>query len=226
VSAIFVLDLFPLFSRAIYITRLSITHMFFCKGVVMIEKSGLKILLGMVLCSSAGFAQNTFIGINAGHTLVVNLVSQNLGDETRYLPIHLQVNHAFSDHFGLSAGFLYRLDKDGNFATNEIGAAIGPCYMQKRLNGFIGDVKIGFARAFGRNYDLEDYSRTDFLLQPEMGYFVRMGDKFSFCFGIGVQSLLMISESPSRANIWDWNGMGKFSHYYLPVLNISIGFMP
>ena len=44
--------------------------------------------------------------------------------------------------------------------------------------------------------------------------------------GLGLQTLILLNENPQRnvgMNSWDWNRIGMMSHYYLPVLNISIG---
>ncbi len=167
----------------------------------------------------------TFIGINLGHTLAVSFVSSTLSNGTSYVPVHLIINHSLSEHFGLSGLLLFRSEKDGdNFLTTELGFAVGPSYLSSALNGFYIDCKFGLGIASGRDYDLNDYSRTDFIIQPDIGYYLNMGSKFTMIFGLGMQTLLKLSENPPRGSNWDWNGIGTMSHYYLPVLNISFGF--
>ena len=63
---------------------------------------------------------------------------------------------------------------------------------------------------------------TNFFLEPDLGYYLCIKNKFTTSIGIGLQSLIKLSES-YYGNIWEWNSTGKLSHYYLPVANISFG---
>jgi hypothetical protein len=175
------------------------------------------------------FSQNessnkyTYIGINPLHSIVMQAVSKALDPDESYLPVHIHVDHAFNKHFGLSGLFLYRLDKDGSyFLTHEFGFAIGPSYLTNSLNGFFADLKIGLGYAFGTDYNDSDYHRTDFIIQPDIGYYLCFEGHFTIALGIGLQSLVKLSES-YYGYIWEWNSTGKLSHYYLPVLNLSVG---
>ncbi len=166
---------------------------------------------------------STFIGINPAHTIIIQAVSKAMNPNVSYLPIHITVNHSFTEHFGISGLFLYRLDKDGdNFLTHEFGFAVGPAYLSKKLNGFYADFKIGLGYAFGTDYNNSDYNRIDFILEPDLGYYLCFKSRFTMSIGIGLQSLIKLSES-YYGNIWEWNSTGKLSHYYLPVVNISFG---
>lgn len=168
----------------------------------------------------------TYFGVNIGHAIAVKTVSSILSDETNYLPVHLNLNHSMGNNIGLSGLFMYRLDKDGeDFLTHELGVAFGPSYLFNNLEGLSIDFKIGFARAFGKDYMSNDYSRNDFVIQPEIAYYISFPSKLALSFGLGLQTLVKISEKPDRAFMWDWNKTGKLSHYYLPVLNISVGFI-
>ncbi len=188
------------------------------------------LLLAMFIMTTSLFeatGQNkTYFGVNIGHAIAVETVSKILSDETDYLPVHLNLNHELGNNIGLSGLLMYRLDKDGeNFLTHELGIAFGPSYLFNDLEGLSIDFKIGFARAFGKDYMSDDYSRNDFIIQPEIAYYIRFPSKLALSFGLGLQTLVKISEKPDRAFMWDWNKTGKLSHYYLPVLNISIGFI-
>ncbi len=191
-----------------------------------------KIAFTLILCAYTlqfSFSQtdgndgSTFIGINPAHTIIIQAVSHVMDPNVSYLPIHIIVNHSFTEHFGLSGLFLYRFDKDGdNFLTHEFGFAIGPAYLSKMLNGFYADFKIGLGYAFGTDYNNSDYNRTDLILEPDLGYYLCFKSKFTMSIGIGLQSLIKLSES-YYGDIWEWNSTGKLSHYYLPVVNISFG---
>jgi hypothetical protein len=168
--------------------------------------------------------QNTFIGINPAVSLTVGCLSTIMDPNTTYIPVHIVINHSFSKHFGLSGLLLYRLEKDNDFKTNEIGFAVGPSYLSNELSGFFADLKFGIGLAAGQNNLKEDYTRTDLIIQPDIGFFKKFSGGFAMSFGLGLQSLLKITENPPREGVWDWNATGTFSHYYLPVLNISLGY--
>ena len=194
------------------------------------KKSVLFVMLclvgSMAVCGqSVANDGKTFIGINAGHLFVVPLVSRAMNDaNVTYLPIHINAYHSMSKNFALSGLLLFRSEKDYGFQSGEFGFAVGPCYTTNYLNGFFADCKVGVAFAVGNDYQYNDYTRADFVIQPEVGYFLTFASRFTMSLGLGCQSLLKISENPKRENTgWEWNNTGKMSHYYLPVLNISFG---
>ena len=191
-----------------------------------------RLLIFVALCSGsmAAHAQSaandgkTFIGINLGHMMVIPLISTAQDANVTYLPIHLNVYHLLSKNFALSGLLMYRMEKDYDFSTSEFGFAIGPCFTANHLNGFFADCKVGVAFATGNDYQYNDYTRADFLIQPEVGYMLTLAGKFTMSFGVGCQTLLKIRENPKREDTgWVWNNQGKMSHFYLPVLNISLG---
>jgi len=165
------------------------------------------------------------VGVNVLHTIILDVVSTSLSDDVLYLPIHFSYARAFDKNWGLSALAFYRLDKDGDFRTNEFGLAVGPRFSFDYLEGFYFECKFGAGIAVGVDYLHNDYTRIDFIIQPDIGYNLSLADFFSISFGVGLQTLISVSETPSRSGVWDWNFMGKLSHYYLPVANLSACFM-
>ena len=181
-----------------------------------------KLVLSFVFCfftlcfsfsQENGNKQNTFIGINPAVSLTVGCLSTIMDPNTTYIPIHIVANHSFSKHFGLSGLLMYRLEKDNAFKTNEIGFAVGPSYLSNELNGFYADLKLGIGLAAGQNNLSEDYTRMDLIIQPDIGFFKKFSSGFALSLGLGIQSLVKISENPSREGVWEWNKTGKFSHY-------------
>jgi hypothetical protein len=192
-----------------------------------------KLLILVMLCplgSMSMYAQSaaddskTFIGINAGHMIIVNYISREIDANAPYVPIHFNGYHSLNKNFALAGSLLCRSEKDYGYHTMEFGFAVGPCYTSNYLNGFYADFKVGLAYATGRNYYSNNYSRTDFVIQPEAGYFIKFASRFTMTVGLGCQSLLRITENPRREESgWDWVNTEKMAHYYLPVLNISLG---
>lgn len=165
-----------------------------------------------------------FIGINISHTIMVGVISGALGEETLCLPIHAGVQYSFNKRWGISGLVYYRYEKDGfNFKTNGIGFAVGPriSFTGTAVEGFYATVMLGVGFNSGLDYFQRDYRRTDLVIEPEIGYVspMKLGP-FGFAFGFGLQTLIPLNESPQEIQ---WNTLGKLSHYYLPVINISIG---
>ena len=193
-----------------------------------------KVLVFIALCSMwsvAMYGQSTLnegktvVGFNAGQACVVSTITLTSYDNVLYMPLHFNAFRSLSKNFALSGLLLFRSEKDYEFLTHEFGFAVGPCYTTNYLNGLAIDCKAGFAFALGHDYSYNDYTRADILIQPEVTYFLPFSGKFTMMVGLGVQSLVKITESPRRENTgWDWDNNGKLSHYFLPVLNISIGF--
>jgi len=145
-----------------------------------------------------------------------------------YIPLHFIVSHSMSRHFGLTGLIMYRLEKDYDLFTHEIGFGFGPSYLSNSLKGFYADCKFGLAFAFGRDFAKNAYTRTDILIQPDAGYYINFKNGFSLAIGLGFQSLLLYKENPTRrSNLdsWDWNKTSQMAHYYLPVINVTLGIM-
>jgi hypothetical protein len=169
---------------------------------------------------------DSFVGLNLGHAALVWLASSSAG--YTYLPIHIEYAHLTKRNIGLSVLGMYRYEKDafGN-VVQELGAAVGPSYYAEGLNGLFASMRFGLGFAFGRDLYFRNYSRVDLILQPDFGYFVSLG-ALRMQVGIGLQSLPYIAENPQRDSgsyltAWDWNSLGMLAHYYLPVVNLTIG---
>ncbi len=162
------------------------------------------------------------IGVNVLHTPVVYLVSASMSGDVSYVPIHVGYVRSLSKNLGLSVLGLYRRDQDADFRTNEFGFAVGPRLSFDRLKGWFVECKFGVGRASGVDYFSHDYSRWDLVVQPDIGYSLMLGSNVSVTAGIGVQTLLLLSETPDRGIDWEWNDVGQMSHYYLPVANLSV----
>jgi hypothetical protein len=170
--------------------------------------------------------EKTFIGVNLGHAATVAAASTIMDPKVTYLPVHIHITHAFKRHFGLTGMAIYRLESDHSLFTHEVGFAFGPAYLAKTLRGFYFDFKLGVAYAFGRDFAKNDYRRTDIIVQPDAGYYINFKNDFSMTIGLGFQSLLLYHERPTRqsmTNSWRWNAMAELGHYYLPVINVSLG---
>jgi len=164
------------------------------------------------------------MGVNLGQTVTIAVLSKALsGGITLYIPVEIDAAFALSRRFALSGEFLYRLEQDGTyFNTQELGVALGPTYVSGGLRGFFATARVGLAYASGIDYNNEAYQRLDLLLQPEVGVFVPLPMDVALTVGLGMQSLVLISENPVRT--WSWNALGVMSHGYLPVLDLSLGF--
>jgi hypothetical protein len=166
-----------------------------------------------------------FVGMNVAHSVVVSGVSALIGDNVFYLPIHFDFHLALSNTFGLSGLLMYRFEKDGsNFRTHEIGFAIGPriSFSKKGVAGLYITCQIGAGFCFGKEYSASDYYRIDFIVNPEIGYVIPTKGRFGVAVGIGLQTLLPVVED-YVGNYWEWKDIGTLSHYYLPVIKLSIG---
>jgi hypothetical protein len=189
------------------------------------------LILGMLysLGSMAIYAQSaseedkTFIGINAGHMIMVPLSSKLMDSHGLYLPIHVNGYRSLNKNFALSGLLLYRAEKDDVSQTQEFGFAVGPCYTSNYLNGFYADCKVGFGYDVGDKFG-DFYTRADFVIVPEAGYFINFASRFTMTIGIGMQSLIRIKENPRREDAgWYRTTSGKMYDHFLPVLNITLG---
>jgi hypothetical protein len=198
-------------------------------------KLGLEPERGMEVAIDPAFGQTSnakpemkskfFAGINVAHSIVVSSISALIGDEVFYLPVHFDFHFALSNTFGLSGLLLYRYEKDGYyFKTNEFGFAVGPrlSLSKKGIEGFYVTCQVGAGFCFGKEYSGSDYYRIDFIINPEFGYVIPTKGRLGFAVGIGLQTLVPIVED-YEGYYWSWKDIGNLSHYYLPVIKLSIG---
>ncbi len=163
------------------------------------------------------------LSVNVLHTPIVYAVSASMSGDVSYVPVHVGYVRSLSKNVSLSVLGLYRRDVDGDFKTNEVGIAVGPRLSFGSRGGWFIECKVGLGVASGLDYFDNDYTRWDLVVQPDIGYTRRIGSHLALTGGIGLQTLVLLSESPSRGGSWDWNDTGRLSHYYLPVANLSIG---
>lgn len=197
-------------------------NLFTCRPVFILTIAFI-ILSQLIFSQSAEIEYNTFIGINPAHTVILQAVSRTMDPEISYFPLHIHINHSLTRHLALSGLLMYRLDKDGEyFLTHEFGVALGPSYTIDRLNGLYVDLKTGLGYAFGTDYNDSEYIRTDLIIEPDIGYYIDLNNRLSLIVGLGLQTLVKLSES-YYGYVWEWNSTGKLSHYYLPVVNVTLG---
>lgn len=161
---------------------------------------------------------------NLGQTAALALASEAVsGGLTLYFPVEFDADYAITKRLAVSGELLYRFERDGTyFKTNEVGFAVGPTLIFGGLQGFFATARIGLAYARGVDYNNEAYARLDLLLQPEVGVFVPLPFDAALKIGVGMQSLLLITDYPK--NTWSSNALFALSHYYLPLLDLSVGF--
>ena len=167
---------------------------------------------------TTGADKKTFVGINVGQMTVGTLVVKAIDKDGLFLPIHIHGYRSLHRNFALSGLFLFRAVKDSQYLLMESGFAVGPCFTSNHLNGFFVDCKVGLAFGAGNDFDNEAFTRTDFVLQPELGYFITLAGRFTMAVGLGMQSMLKIAENPKSA----WIDVTNYERY-LPVLNVSLG---
>jgi hypothetical protein len=192
----------------------------------------LAIIAGAV-AQEEGDQPRNYLGVNIAHPLIIFGISRLLSDTTAYLPIHLHYALRLGENWGLGSQFLYQLEMDGrHFSTNEFGLAVGPRFsinVGKGSTVYFIQCKVGAGYAFGTDYNNNAYSRLDLIVEPDTGFTFVLGKVFALTAGIGLQSLIPLTESPQRSSSpggwWDWNEIGYLSHYFLPVANVSLGFV-
>jgi hypothetical protein len=168
------------------------------------------------------------INVNLVHPLIMYAASVGLSDFTAYLSLHGEYAHAFSRNWGMAGQFIYRLEMDGDyFRTNEFGIAVGPRFSLNYAKSLFVEIKAGIGYTFGIDYNDNPYSRLDLIIAPDVGYTFVFWKVLSLTLGIGLQTLIPVMESPQRSvspgGHWDWNEIGWISHYFLPVVNVSVG---
>jgi hypothetical protein len=78
---------------------------------------------------------------------------------------------------------IYRRESDGTyFDTVEISIAAGPAFYLDRLKSLFASVEFGFGEAAGSDYEDNDYTRLDLVIQPEASVFVPIAGHLSMEF--------------------------------------------
>jgi len=190
-------------------TKKSITSLFFAALILTVSIAA--------HAQTAGADKKTFVGINVGQMTVGPLVVLAISREATYMPVHIHGYRSLNRNFALSGLALFRFVRDQQFQVTETGFAVGPCFTSNHLNGFFADCKVGIAFAFGNDFDYDAFTRTDFVIQPEFGYFITLAGRFTMAAGVGVQSLINVKNPGS-----DREEFGRMQKC-LPVLNVSLG---
>lgn len=163
-------------------------------------------------------------GLNAGQPLVLGIAS-SLFQNSLLLPFSLDVHASFSKKWGLAGNLLYRYHKDGSaLSLNEIAVIAGPRwnFSGRNITGGYLTLKVGVGIAVGKDYWRNNYHRFDFIIHPEIGYAISWGAPSVYlAFGIGMQTMIPLFQNPGSIN---WNSLGKLITYYLPYINVTVGF--
>ncbi len=170
------------------------------------------------------------IGVNALQPLVFLMASQFDENEAYILPIPVEIHAHIQKRWGFCGTVqitMYQIGEGDNHQMGEIMAAGGPRYRftGKKLEGAYATGKFGLSYWGGTAHGVQDYRRLNLVVQPEVGYSVRIGDPGLFlAFGVGVQLGLRLAERFEGDNSPDWNSQGKMLMSYTPWLNVTIGF--
>jgi hypothetical protein len=164
------------------------------------------------------------LGLNVMQPAIYGLAS-SFFERSHFVPIPLEAHVSIDRHWGLAGTLAYANHKDGGYQVQEVGIGLGPrvTFVGNGLRGFYGTVKVGIAFRKGHDYFSQSYYRVGMTLQPELGYSLAWGPPGYFmAFGAGVQTEIPLTETSHP--YWDWNGLGKMINYYLPVINVTVGF--
>ena len=167
------------------------------------------------------------IGINAMQPLVFLMASQFAEDEAYVLPIPVELHGHIQKRWGICGTVqitVYQIGEGDQHQLGEIMAAGGPRYRitGKKLEGLYVTGKVGLSYWGGTAHGVEDYKRLGLVLQPEIGYSIKVGDPGLFlAFGVGIQGGLRLLE---RNGPIEWNSTGKMLMSYTPWLNVTVGF--
>jgi hypothetical protein len=163
------------------------------------------------------------VGLDVLHMLVWGIASGVKGAPLVHVPI--EAVFAMHRHVGFGAGLHYRYEKDGTYMEiSELAFDIGPrfAFLGPGLRGLYFFVKVGFGTVWGKDYYDNDYHRVDFVVHPEIGYaYAKKSPGFYLTAGLGLFSVIPMWQGPST---FSWSVIGKLAHYYMPVLNLTIGF--
>jgi len=145
-------------------------------------------------------------------------------DNSVLVPVPFEIHYQPKGIVGVAGTIQYRHHEDGSLSLNEMTLCARPRirFIGTDLKGFYLTVKFGFGFAAGESYMSSDYKRAVFVIHPELGYAITFGSpSFFLVFGGGIQSQIPMTEIPEKIQ---WNSMGKLCNYYVPTLNITVGF--
>jgi hypothetical protein len=146
-------------------------------------------------------------------------------DNSYFVPVPIEGHVAINPQWGLATTLVYMKHKDGDYRVNGLQIGVGPRFTMvgEGLRGLYSAFKVGIGFRAGHDYRENNYYRIDVTFQPEIGYSLAWGPPGVFlAFGLGVQLQKPVSETEHAA--WEWNGLGRMINYYLPVVNVTLGY--
>lgn len=170
------------------------------------------------------------IGINALQPLVFLMASQFSDEDSYILPIPVEIHAHIQKQWGFCGTVqitVHQLGDGNQHQMGEIMAAGGPRYRftGKKLEGLYVTGKVGLSYWGGKAHGVENYRRLGLVLQPEVGYSVRLGDPGLFlAFGVGLQGGLKLVDRADGDVTPEWTSQDKMLFYYTPWLNVTVGF--
>ena len=182
--------------------------------------------------SHAPAAPRFAIGVNLMQPAIYSLASSFFSN-SYFIPVPIEGHVSINPRWGLATTLVYLKHKDGDYKVNGLQLGLGPrlTLVGEGLRGLYTTFKVGLGFRAGHDYRGADYYRIDLTLQPEIGYSLAWGPPGCFlAFGLGVQLQKPLSETSHSSSGsdwysgWDWNGLGKMINYYLPVVNITLGY--
>jgi hypothetical protein len=164
------------------------------------------------------------IGLNLMHPAIYGLAS-TFFDHSYFVPVPIEGHVSINPQWGLATSLVYLKHKDGDYKVNGLQIGVGPRFTMvgEGLRGLYSTFKVGLGFRAGHDYREVNYYRIDISFQPEIGYSLAWGPPGVFlAFSLGVQLQKPVSET--EHSDWEWNGLGKMINYYLPVVNITLGY--
>ena len=165
------------------------------------------------------------IGLNVGQTLAFMIGSTFYEDDTMVATFPVEVHGHIQHIYGIAGTLQFTsYVETEDLALAQILLAAGPRFRftGKDIQGLYAVPKIGLGYMMGEHPEDDEFKRLSLVLQPEVGFGVRLGDPgFYLAFGLGVQLQMKLMQRPTQVA---WSGLGKVVVHYTPVLNITAAF--
>ncbi len=166
------------------------------------------------------------IGLNIAQPLAFILGSSFYEDEnTMVAPFPVEIHGHIRDMYGIAATLQFTSYTEGDdLALASILLAAGPRFRftGKDIQGFYAVPKVGLAYLLGEHPEDDEFKRLAFVIQPEAGFGVRVGDPGLYlAFGVGLQLQLKLLQRPNNVT---WSALGKLIVSYTPVINVTVAF--
>lgn len=177
---------------------------------------------GTIKSSSGKFA----IGMNVLQPAVF-LIGTSFYEDTTCVPIPIEIHGYIKKGWGIAGTLQVRTFQRGNEVNvAELLAAGGPRYRfsgtGKKLQGVYVTAKFGMGYLAGDAGGSDEYRRLTFVVQPEVGYAINVGNPGMFlAFGAGIQCQLPMIQRPDAV---DWTPFDEMIVYYTPWLNVTVGY--